>query len=202
MTECLWCSRKNWNSCTKPPWQLLCVWIFQSSAPCVVVWLPFLKLILFEQGCGVYFSRRKCCMTHFPLSSLQVTASCPAVCECPEEPLVCPPGVSTVPDGCGCCKVCAVQLNQDCSPMRPCDHHKGLECNYGNDVTVAWGICRGERGGEQCAFMSAQVVLMYMNMVTVLMRAKGSWYLRNNVQKMSKKLMLIDLPLYKREAVY
>lgn len=83
------------------------------------------------------------------LCSLQVTASCPAVCECPKEPLVCPPGVSTVPDGCGCCKVCAAQLNQDCSPMRPCDHHKVLECNYGNDVTMAWGICRGERRGEQ-----------------------------------------------------
>lgn len=32
--------------------------------------------------------------------------------------------------------------------MRPCDHHKGLECNYGNDVTMAWGICRGEEGGN------------------------------------------------------
>lgn len=80
----------------------------------------------------------------FPHPS-QVTASCPAVCECPDEPLVCPPGVSSVPDGCGCCKVCASQLNQDCGHMRPCDHHKGLECNYGNDVTMAWGICRGER---------------------------------------------------------
>uniref|UniRef100_A0A3Q0RDI8 Uncharacterized protein n=1 Tax=Amphilophus citrinellus TaxID=61819 RepID=A0A3Q0RDI8_AMPCI len=67
-----------------------------------------------------------------------VTARCPAVCECPAEPLVCPPGVSSLPDRCGCCKVCAAQLNQDCSPARPCDHHKGLECNYGNDVTVAW----------------------------------------------------------------
>uniref|UniRef100_A0A3Q3WH84 Cellular communication network factor 1, like 2 n=1 Tax=Mola mola TaxID=94237 RepID=A0A3Q3WH84_MOLML len=58
------------------------------------------------------------------------TASCPAVCKCPTEPLLCPPGVSTVPDGCRCCKVCAAQLNQDCSPMRPCDLHKGLECDY------------------------------------------------------------------------
>lgn len=75
----------------------------------------------------------------------QVTARCPAVCECPTEPPVCPPGVSAVSDRCGCCKVCAAQLNQDCSPARPCDHHKGLECNYGNDVTMAWGICRGEK---------------------------------------------------------
>uniref|UniRef100_A0A3Q0RNV1 Uncharacterized protein n=1 Tax=Amphilophus citrinellus TaxID=61819 RepID=A0A3Q0RNV1_AMPCI len=83
---------------------------------------------------------------------LSVTARCPAVCECPAEPLVCPPGVSSLPDRCGCCKVCAAQLNQDCSPARPCDHHKGLECNYGNDVTVAWGICRAKSEGRTCEY--------------------------------------------------
>ncbi|KAJ3601286.1 hypothetical protein NHX12_032258 [Muraenolepis orangiensis] len=57
----------------------------------------------------------------------------------------CPPGVSLVPDGCGCCKVCAAQLNQDCHEGRPCDHHKGLECNYGNDVGRTHGICRVQR---------------------------------------------------------
>lgn len=80
---------------------------------------------------------------------LKVTAGCPAVCDCPAGPLSCPPGVSSVPDGCGCCKVCAAQLNQDCHEGRPCDHHKGLECNYGNDVGRTHGICRGTytRGG-------------------------------------------------------
>lgn len=73
----------------------------------------------------------------------QVTADCLAVCECPAVPPSCPPGISSVPDGCGCCKVCAAQLNQDCHEERPCDHHKGLECNYGNDVSRAHGICRG-----------------------------------------------------------
>ncbi|XP_026159220.1 CCN family member 1-like [Mastacembelus armatus] len=82
----------------------------------------------------------------------QVTASCPAECNCPADPLICPPGVSTVSDGCGCCKVCAAQLNQNCSPMRPCDHHKGLECNYGNDVTMAWGICRAKLEGRTCEY--------------------------------------------------
>uniref|UniRef100_A0A3Q3GLB9 Uncharacterized protein n=1 Tax=Labrus bergylta TaxID=56723 RepID=A0A3Q3GLB9_9LABR len=81
-----------------------------------------------------------------------VTASCPAVCDCPAEPLICPPGVSAVPDRCGCCKVCAAQLNQDCSPTRPCDHHKGLECNYGNDVTMAWGVCRARSEGRTCEY--------------------------------------------------
>uniref|UniRef100_A0A3Q0RIJ9 Uncharacterized protein n=1 Tax=Amphilophus citrinellus TaxID=61819 RepID=A0A3Q0RIJ9_AMPCI len=84
--------------------------------------------------------------------TIVVTARCPAVCECPAEPLVCPPGVSSLPDRCGCCKVCAAQLNQDCSPARPCDHHKGLECNYGNDVTVAWGICRAKSEGRTCEY--------------------------------------------------
>ncbi|XP_054634899.1 CCN family member 1-like isoform X2 [Dunckerocampus dactyliophorus] len=85
-------------------------------------------------------------------TSAHVTASCPAVCECPAESSICPPGISAVPDGCGCCKVCAAQLNQDCSPMKPCDHHKGLECNYGNDVTVAWGVCRAKSEGRTCEY--------------------------------------------------
>ncbi|XP_041837998.1 CCN family member 1-like [Melanotaenia boesemani] len=84
----------------------------------------------------------------------QVAASCPAVCECPAQPPVCPLGVSIVPDRCGCCKDCAAQLNQDCSFMRPCDHHKGLECNYGNDVTMAWGICRAKSEGRTCEYNS------------------------------------------------
>ncbi|KAG9350483.1 hypothetical protein JZ751_026849 [Albula glossodonta] len=79
-------------------------------------------------------------------------ASCPAECECSVAPPVCPPGVSAVADGCGCCKVCAAQLNQDCHPLRPCDHHKGLECNYGNDVTRTWGICRARLEGRTCEY--------------------------------------------------
>lgn len=74
----------------------------------------------------------------------QGVAGCPRVCACPPERPACPPGVSLVPDSCGCCKVCASQLNQDCHEGRPCDHHKGLECNYGNDVGSTRGICRGE----------------------------------------------------------
>ncbi|KAG7216149.1 hypothetical protein INR49_028997 [Caranx melampygus] len=81
-----------------------------------------------------------------------VTAGCPAVCECPAGPPSCPPGVSSVPDGCGCCKVCAAQLNQDCHEGRPCDHHKGLECNYGNDVGRTHGICRAKAEGRSCEY--------------------------------------------------
>ncbi|XP_072318555.1 CCN family member 1-like [Eucyclogobius newberryi] len=82
----------------------------------------------------------------------QVTVSCPARCQCPGEPRVCPAGVSVVPDGCGCCKVCAAQLNQDCSLLKPCDPHRGLECNYGNDVTTADGICRAKAEGRTCEY--------------------------------------------------
>uniref|UniRef100_A0A3Q3KEQ5 Uncharacterized protein n=1 Tax=Monopterus albus TaxID=43700 RepID=A0A3Q3KEQ5_MONAL len=69
-------------------------------------------------------------------------------------PLVCLPGINTVSDRCGCCKVCAAQLNQDCSPTRPCDHYKGLECNYSNNVTMAWGICRAKSEGGTCEYNS------------------------------------------------
>uniref|UniRef100_A0A3Q4G158 Protein CYR61-like n=1 Tax=Neolamprologus brichardi TaxID=32507 RepID=A0A3Q4G158_NEOBR len=73
-----------------------------------------------------------------------------SVCECPAEPPVCPPGVSSVSDRCGCCKVCAAQLNQDCSPARPCDHHKGLECNYGNDRLICVFSAKSE--GRTCEY--------------------------------------------------
>lgn len=92
-------------------------------------------------------------------------ASCPAVCDCPAETLICPPGVSSVPDGCGCCKVCAAQLNQDCSSMRPCDHHKGLECNYGNDVTVAWGVCTGGWVEREDVLIFVASIVAYKNSI-------------------------------------
>ncbi|XP_062846955.1 CCN family member 1 isoform X2 [Trichomycterus rosablanca] len=79
-------------------------------------------------------------------------ARCPKVCECTVDRPSCPPGVSLVPDGCGCCKVCAAQLNQDCYEGQPCDHHKGLECNYGNDVGSTHGICRAKLEGRSCEF--------------------------------------------------
>ena len=46
-------------------------------------------------------------------------------------------------DGCGCCKVCARQLFEDCSKTQPCDHTKGLECNFGGGYGSSKGICQG-----------------------------------------------------------
>ena len=82
---------------------------------------------------------------------------CQWPCRCGPR-AACAPGVSAVLDGCGCCKVCAGQLNQDCHEGRPCDHHKGLDCNYGNDVASPHGICRGRypAGGRAGGWGSAE----------------------------------------------
>uniref|UniRef100_A0A3P9PUN3 Uncharacterized protein n=1 Tax=Poecilia reticulata TaxID=8081 RepID=A0A3P9PUN3_POERE len=103
-----------------------------------------------NQDLGMTSNPSQCCCGIILI--VAVSATCPAVCECPAQPPACPPGVSAVPDSCGCCKVCAAQLNEDCSHTKPCDHHKGLECNYGNDVTVAWGVCRAKSEGRTCEY--------------------------------------------------
>lgn len=74
----------------------------------------------------------------------QAIASCPPACQCPREVPRCAPGVGLVLDDCRCCKVCAKQLNEDCSRSQPCDHTKGLQCNFGASSTALKGICRGK----------------------------------------------------------
>lgn len=74
-----------------------------------------------------------------------ISSSCPDTCECPLRVPKCAPGVGLVLDGCKCCKVCAKQLNEDCSKTQPCDHTKGLECNFGASSTALKGICRGKK---------------------------------------------------------
>ncbi|KAL3976731.1 hypothetical protein ACER0C_020220 [Sarotherodon galilaeus] len=90
------------------------------------------------------------------LSSSYSSASCPSVCDCPREMPQCAPGVSVVLDGCACCKVCARQLNEDCSLTEPCDHTKGLECNFGASFAAATtrGICRAKSEGRPCEYNS------------------------------------------------
>ncbi|XP_071218828.1 CCN family member 1-like [Salvelinus alpinus] len=84
----------------------------------------------------------------------QVSASCPSECSCPLELARCAPGISLVPDGCGCCKTCSRQLNEDCSKTEPCDHLKGLECNFGAGYGTAKGICRAKSDGRPCEYNS------------------------------------------------
>ncbi|MBN3297129.1 CYR61 protein, partial [Amia calva] len=81
-------------------------------------------------------------------------ASCPSQCICPAEVPKCAPGVSLVLDGCGCCRVCARQLNEDCTKTEPCDHTKGLECNFGAIFGAPRGICRAKSEGRPCEYNS------------------------------------------------
>lgn len=81
-----------------------------------------------------------------------VSASCPKDCPCPPDSPRCAAGVSLMLDGCGCCKVCARQLFEDCSETQPCDHTKGLECNFGGGYGSAKGICRAKSDGRTCEY--------------------------------------------------
>ncbi|XP_010727544.2 protein CYR61 [Larimichthys crocea] len=81
-----------------------------------------------------------------------VSASCPKDCRCSLDTPTCAAGVSLMLDGCGCCKVCARQLFEDCSKTRPCDHTKGLECNFGGEYGSAKGICRAKLDGRTCEY--------------------------------------------------
>lgn len=94
-------------------------------------------------------------MTQLQLLStllLLAEAECPAECSCSPAPPLCPLGVSRVMDGCGCCRVCAGQFDQDCSAARPCDHIKGLRCHLGAGGDPDRGLCRAEASGLPCAF--------------------------------------------------
>uniref|UniRef100_A0A3P8UDG3 CCN family member 1 n=1 Tax=Amphiprion percula TaxID=161767 RepID=A0A3P8UDG3_AMPPE len=80
--------------------------------------------------------------------------SCPKDCRCPSEAPRCAAGVSLMLDNCGCCKVCARQLFEDCSKTQPCDTSKGLECNFGGRYGSAKGICRAKSDGRTCEYNS------------------------------------------------
>ncbi|XP_078090949.1 CCN family member 1-like [Mustelus asterias] len=84
--------------------------------------------------------------------STPVRGGCPVECRCPSVQAPCPPGVSVLLDGCGCCRVCARQLNDDCSFEKPCDYLKGLECNQGVQLAGGAGICRAQAEGRTCEY--------------------------------------------------
>ena len=63
-------------------------------------------------------------------------------CQCPRRKPSCPPGVSLVRDGCGCCKICARQAGDACNEADLCDPHKGLYCDYSADrPRYETGVC-------------------------------------------------------------
>lgn len=86
--------------------------------------------------------------------SLAEATSCGPECRCPREEPRCAAGVRPVLDGCGCCRVCPRQLNDDCSTRLPCDHSRGLECNYGASHSAQRGICRAKLEGRPCEYNS------------------------------------------------
>ncbi|XP_017281417.1 CCN family member 1-like [Kryptolebias marmoratus] len=88
------------------------------------------------------------------ISVTSVSASCPTECQCPPGVPVCAAGVSLTFDSCGCCKVCARQLFEDCSDTQPCDTAKGLECNFGGGSSSAKGVCQAKSDGRSCEFNS------------------------------------------------
>ncbi|XP_034039746.1 CCN family member 1-like [Thalassophryne amazonica] len=84
--------------------------------------------------------------------AVQVLGLCPKVCRCPPDVPTCAPGVSVMLDLCRCCKVCARQLNEDCSKTEPCDRTKGLECNVGSGLDSSKGVCRAKSDGRACEY--------------------------------------------------
>ncbi|KAL0963535.1 hypothetical protein UPYG_G00307680 [Umbra pygmaea] len=73
------------------------------------------------------------------------TVYCKWPCKCAKSAPLCPPGVSTLTDGCGCCKACSKQVGETCNEAVVCDYHKGLYCDYSADKP------RYEKG--VCAYM-------------------------------------------------
>ncbi|XP_056620997.1 cellular communication network factor 6 [Triplophysa dalaica] len=54
----------------------------------------------------------------------------------------CAPGVSSVLDGCGCCKTCAQQIGKSCNERDICDPHKSLYCDFSKDQPrYEVGVC-------------------------------------------------------------
>lgn len=69
---------------------------------------------------------------------------CQWPCKCRERPQ-CAPGVSSVLDGCGCCKSCARQIGESCNERDVCDPHKGMYCDFSADQPkYEVGVCACE----------------------------------------------------------
>ncbi|XP_074542060.1 cellular communication network factor 6 isoform X2 [Halichoeres trimaculatus] len=66
---------------------------------------------------------------------------CQWPCKCRQRPY-CAPGVSSVLDGCGCCKSCARQIGESCNERDVCDPHKGMYCDFSADKPrFEVGVC-------------------------------------------------------------
>lgn len=69
---------------------------------------------------------------------------CQWPCKCRQRP-TCTPGVSSVLDGCGCCKSCARQIKEPCNEKDVCDPHKSMYCDFSADrPRYEVGVCACE----------------------------------------------------------
>lgn len=109
---------------------------------CMLHYFSSRRSVLLEWHCMSYYTFTP--RSSFRVPFLQIQAECPHECSCPSSPPLCLPGISSVLDSCGCCRVCARQFNQDCSATEPCDHIKGLHCHLGAKGDPLRGLCRGE----------------------------------------------------------
>ncbi|XP_041661834.1 cellular communication network factor 6 isoform X1 [Cheilinus undulatus] len=67
---------------------------------------------------------------------------CQWPCKCQRQRPYCAPGVSSVLDGCGCCKSCARQIGEPCNERDVCDPHKGMYCDFSADKPrFEVGVC-------------------------------------------------------------
>lgn len=86
---------------------------------------------------------------------------CSWPCKCGVRPL-CAPGVSSILDGCGCCKTCARQIGGSCNERDLCDPHKSMYCDFSKDQPrYEVGICACES-----AFYEKPNVVVIINITT------------------------------------
>ncbi|XP_029351886.1 cellular communication network factor 6 isoform X1 [Echeneis naucrates] len=99
-------------------------------------------LVILAQQC---FSRAQNNGQLLAPRGVQATADrrqfCQWPCKCPKRPH-CSPGVSTILDGCSCCKSCARQIGEPCNERDICDPHKGMYCDFSADQpNYEVGVC-------------------------------------------------------------
>ncbi|XP_067004110.2 CCN family member 2 [Anabrus simplex] len=75
----------------------------------------------------------------------EIRSHCTYPCECPSRAPTCPPDVSVVRDGCGCCPICAHQQGEQCDGTSLCDEKRGLVCQYPHRGATK-GVCQAIKG--------------------------------------------------------
>ncbi|XP_020773602.1 cellular communication network factor 6 isoform X2 [Boleophthalmus pectinirostris] len=95
-----------------------------------------LLLILTQQGLG-----RTTNNGPYVSGRVERRQFCQWPCKCGSR-AQCAPGVSSVLDGCGCCKSCARQIGDSCNERDVCDPHKGMYCDFSRDQPkYEVGVC-------------------------------------------------------------